>query len=424
MHARDHTSCLPVGLLPARTRALRGARAQPRASGWRGGCPKRHTAGRFGSANTVRHKCPSLPDGRGLNGAGFPGDRPPAIGASDDPHNFFGPERLSQHVIPSEIEHLGPEIAAGQARCDDDGRRLGERLGSPKDIPPRAIGQGLLTDHDRSELDQIVRVAVSGAGERSTPRFLQDCLKDGPLVVFWSYQQNARLHRRRRMCTFRHFRLRLEPAGAMPFQRPLGKTCAYRQGEMQPILRLWLATTILIGSLMLISETLTAIGISTALGRSALAVSAFLCLLLIMRRWWYKTVSAHVEPLSRVLSAMETRRHPSEPLAPGGDEISKLVDLIRRVCSELNMRREAGLNSDDTIVATSPCRGLSGNLRLAADHVESIRILLEVSQTHQQPIPRAALENLELVSKNLREIQRQLASELPAAYLEGALQLR
>jgi hypothetical protein len=107
------------------------------------------------------------------------------------PHDLFGPERLGQHIIPAEIDHLRPELAAGQPRCDDHSRRLFERLGSPEDIPPRAIGQGMLTDHDRRELNQIVCVAGSGANERSTSCIEQDRPERGPLVIVWPYQQNA-----------------------------------------------------------------------------------------------------------------------------------------------------------------------------------------------------------------------------------------
>lgn len=128
------------------------------------------------------------------------------MSASDDPQDLFGSERLGQHVVPTEIAHLCPQIAACQPRCDDEGRRPCERLGSPKNIQPRAIRQGMLTDHDRSELDQIDSVAASGANERSTPCFLQDRMKDGPLAVFWSYQENARMSRRERTGVFFHLR--------------------------------------------------------------------------------------------------------------------------------------------------------------------------------------------------------------------------
>jgi hypothetical protein len=51
---------------------------------------------------------------------------------------------------------------------------------------------------------------------------------------------------------------------------------------------------------------------------------------------------------------------------------------------------------------------LRRDLSLAAEHVHSIRWLLEIAMQHQQPIPRAALTNLDLVSKHLGELQRQI----------------
>jgi len=210
----------------------------------------------------------------------------------------------------------------------------------------------------------------------------------------------------------------------MPFQQAHGKSCAYREGEMPPIIRLWLTTTVLLGSLMLISERLAGTGFPMAISRLTLVLSTFWCLLLIMRRWWNKTVGARVEPLSQILSAFDTGRVSGETPVAGGDEISKLTALVHRACSELNLSRETGRDAGQGAGVTSTSRRLSGNLRLAADHVESIRALLEVSQTHRQPIPRAAFQNLELVSKNLREIQRQLDTDAQPVDLEGTLQLR
>lgn len=51
---------------------------------------------------------------------------------------------------------------------------------------------------------------------------------------------------------------------------------------------------------------------------------------------------------------------------------------------------------------------LRRDLSLAAEHVQSIRCLLEITRQHQQPIPVAALTNLELVSKHLTELLRRI----------------
>ena len=70
--------------------------------------------------------------------------------------------------------------------------------------------------------------------------------------------------------------------------------------------------------------------------------------------------------------------------------------------------------AEDSASAADP--DLSGLLRqtlrrdlsLAVEHVHSIRWLLEIAQQHQQPIPRAALTNLELVWKHLGEMHRRI----------------
>src|SRR4051812_6052918 len=53
-------------------------------------------------------------------------------------------------------------------------------------------------------------------------------------------------------------------------------------------------------------------------------------------------------------------------------------------------------------------RTLRRDLSLAAEHVHSILWLLEIARQHQQPIPSAALTNLDLVSKHLAEIERRI----------------
>jgi hypothetical protein len=54
---------------------------------------------------------------------------------------------------------------------------------------------------------------------------------------------------------------------------------------------------------------------------------------------------------------------------------------------------------------------LRRDLSLAAEHLESIRWLLEIAREHRQPVPAAALTNLQLVSKNLAELKREVARQ-------------
>ena len=209
----------------------------------------------------------------------------------------------------------------------------------------------------------------------------------------------------------------------MPLRNRPGTSCAYEEGEMPPILRLWFTSTLILGAMMSISAWLTGGGIPVAFSRLALAAAASTCLLVVMRRWWRQAVVVRLKPLVRTLSAGEIGQHSGLPPLRGSDEISKLESLIHRACCERKTDPEAGPGPSRESAAALRC-GLSGNLRLAADHVESIRTLLEVSQTHQQPIPRAAFQNLELVSKNLRDIERQFDADSQDAQLDGAFQVR
>jgi hypothetical protein len=59
----------------------------------------------------------------------------------------------------------------------------------------------------------------------------------------------------------------------------------------------------------------------------------------------------------------------------------------------------------------SPCE-----LSLAIEHIQSIRVLLDVSASHNQPIPRAVLVNLDLVLKHLRKLN----GAYPSAWDERA----
>lgn len=101
---------------------------------------------------------------------------------------------------------------------------------------------------------------------------------------------------------------------------------------------------------------------------------------LILRRWWRTTAE-------------------DGPCAP-----------VREECTICDSTPPA--SPHEAVIAAE----LRGDVALAADHIESIRALLEVSRLHQQPIPAVALRNLDLVLKHLRKIQRKLD---PAPELDG-----
>jgi hypothetical protein len=66
---------------------------------------------------------------------------------------------------------------------------------------------------------------------------------------------------------------------------------------------------------------------------------------------------------------------------------------------------------------------LRRDLSLAAEHVHSIRWLLEIARQHNQPVPAAALTNLDLVLKHLSEMQHRVeaAGRVPEAGVMAAV---
>ena len=90
-------------------------------------------------------------------------------------------------------------------------------------------------------------------------------------------------------------------------------------------------------------------------------------------------------------------------------------------------RGETG-NVEDRNLAETPdiselLRGtLQRDIGLAADHVHSIWWLLEIARQHNQPIPAAALTNLDLVSKHLREMLRLIEETGKEVALESGFQ--
>jgi hypothetical protein len=66
---------------------------------------------------------------------------------------------------------------------------------------------------------------------------------------------------------------------------------------------------------------------------------------------------------------------------------------------------------------------LGREIALAIEHLESIRVLLEISRGHQQPVPRAVPTNLDLVLKHLRTASKHLHPETPTDVRASALQV-
>jgi hypothetical protein len=64
------------------------------------------------------------------------------------------------------------------------------------------------------------------------------------------------------------------------------------------------------------------------------------------------------------------------------------------------------------------------DLTLATEHVQSIWWLLEIARQHQQPIPAAALTNLDLTLRHLRDLKKRIPIANQAPEPESGLTVR
>lgn len=145
--------------------------------------------------------------------------------------------------------------------------------------------------------------------------------------------------------------------------------------DMSEIAKLWLATTTILVLFGMGLEGLRVVRWTHPLNWVLLMVLASAMLALVMYQWWRRT------------AAYPARRSDPDVDLPGNAE--EIVEV------------PPGESSNGTGYPA-----IRHELALAADHVHSIRVLLEVSRSHDQPIPLSVLRNLDLVGKHLRELER------------------
>jgi len=142
---------------------------------------------------------------------------------------------------------------------------------------------------------------------------------------------------------------------------------------MSEIAKLWLATTTILVLFGMGLEGLRVVQWTHPLNWLLLMVLASSMLAFVMYQWWRRTAAA--------------RRSETDVDLPAKAE--EIIEVPPGESS--NGARYSAIRHE---------------LALAADHVHSIRVLLEVSRSHDQPIPLSVLRNLDLVGKHLRELER------------------
>ncbi|MGE5570213.1 MAG: HAMP domain-containing protein [Rhodospirillales bacterium] len=142
---------------------------------------------------------------------------------------------------------------------------------------------------------------------------------------------------------------------------------------------------------------------------SAVFVSAAGILLLL--REWKRWITDPVEALVRHVQVIRGGTWPRPlPVAQSG-EIGEITAAINELGHEwTSTAHRCAANSKLAAAALIENR-VGRRLNLAAEHLASIVTLLALCRDYKQPIPEAAIRNLELAIKDLREIAPQMKKE-------------
>ena len=87
------------------------------------------------------------------------------------------------------------------------------------------------------------------------------------------------------------------------------------------------------------------------------------------------------------------------------------IVFYRWRCRQLAKRLPVMAPSQNMSDTPPPSQQLRRELALAIQHLESIGVLLDISDGHQQPVPRAVPANVKLVLKHLRNAARQVHTD-------------
>ncbi len=128
-------------------------------------------------------------------------------------------------------------------------------------------------------------------------------------------------------------------------------------------------------------------------------------LILLLRELWRRSVTAPVRDLLDHIQVMR-RGTWTEPLpVRQSGEIGDLTAAVNDLGADLTLAaHQFATTSRLAAVAIIETR-IGRRLNLATEHLASIVTLLTLSRDYHQPIPEAAIRNLELAMKDLREIQ-------------------
>jgi HAMP domain-containing protein len=146
---------------------------------------------------------------------------------------------------------------------------------------------------------------------------------------------------------------------------------------------------------------------------AAMILGIIVCtvLLLVLRRAWRRAVTVPVETLLDHIRIMRRGTWTRALPVPQSGEIGRLAAAINDLGEDLTFAAYQFATTSKLAAVAMIENRVGRRLNLAAEHLASIVTLLTMSRDYRQPIPEAAIRNLELAMKDLREIEAECKKE-------------
>lgn len=132
---------------------------------------------------------------------------------------------------------------------------------------------------------------------------------------------------------------------------------------------------------------------------------------------WYRMVLAPIQVLLWHINLMKRGTWTKPIPIRRNDEIGEIIQAYNDLGQELAFTVEQYSNASKLAALSLIGQRLIRKVKLAADHIASLTVLLTVAKEHDQPVPDAALRNLELAAKDLNSIE----AEFEAQFERGAI---
>jgi methyl-accepting chemotaxis protein len=136
----------------------------------------------------------------------------------------------------------------------------------------------------------------------------------------------------------------------------------------------------------------------------------------ILNSLWYSMLLQPLHLLVRHINIMKRGTWTCPIPLKRKDEFGDIIRAFNELGTTLTLVAHQYANASKLAALSLIGQRLVRRTKLAADHVSSIAVLLDVAREHGQRVPDSAIGNLELTAKDLRGLQAEFEAQFQEQY--------